>query len=183
MTVNYRESYGIYACSGILFNHESPLRGHEFVTKKITSAVARIKLGLQQEFRLGNLDSRRDWGYAPEYVEAMWLILQQSEPDDYVIATGETHSVREFVEVALNKVDISIDWSGKGLEEKGIEKESGKTLVRVDPRFFRPAEVDFLMGDSSKAREKLGWTPKTTFKELVGIMVEHDLMLAEKERR
>lgn len=182
MTVNYRESYGIFACSGILFNHESPLRGLEFVTRKITHSVARIKLGLQDELRLGNLDSKRDWGYAPEYVEAMWLMLQQSEPDDYVIATGETHSVREFVEAAFNAVEIDIEWSGKGIDEKGVDK-SGRTLIKIDPQFFRPAEVDFLIGDCSKAKKKLGWSPKTTFKELVQIMVKHDIELVKKESK
>jgi GDPmannose 4,6-dehydratase len=183
ITVNYRESYNMFTCSGILFNHESPLRGLEFVTRKITHSVARIKLGLQDELRLGNLDSKRDWGYAPEYVEAMWLMLQQDKPDDYVIATGETHGVREFVEAAFNKVGIDVEWLGKGVDEIGRDKASGKTLIRIDPQFFRPAEVDMLIGDYSKAKKKLGWSPKTTFKELVGIMVEHDLKLAEKEKR
>jgi GDPmannose 4,6-dehydratase len=183
MTVNYRESYGLFACSGILFNHESPLRGLEFVTRKITHSIARIKLGLQSELRLGNLESRRDWGYAQEYVEAMWLMLHQPEPDDYVIATGKTHSVREFVETAFKKVGIDIEWSGKGVDEKGIDKASGKTLVRIDLQFFRPAEVDFLAGDYSKANKKFGWSPKTIFRELVEIMVEHDLMFAEKEKQ
>lgn len=183
MTVNYRESYGLFACSGILFNHESPLRGYEFVTRKITRSVVRIKLGLQSELLLGSLDSRRDWGYAQEYVEAMWLMLNQPEPDDYVIATGETHSVREFVETAFKKVEIDIEWSGKGVDEKGIDKTSGKTLVMIDPQFFRPTEVDFLVGDYSKAKKKLGWSPKTTFNELVKIMVEHDLKFVEKENQ
>lgn len=181
MTVNYRESYGIFACSGILFNHESPLRGLEFVTRKITNTVARIKLGLQDELRIGNLEARCDWVYTPEYVEAMWMMLQQPEPDDYVIATGENHTVREFVETAFNKVGIEIEWSGKGIDERGIDKASGKNLVRVDPQFFRPAEVDALKGDYSKARKKLGWSPKTSFKELVGIMVEHDLLITKEE--
>ena len=183
ITVNYRESYGIFACSGILFNHESPLRGLEFVTRKITHSVARIKLGIQNDLRIGNLDSKRDWGYAPEYVEAIWLMLQQPEPDDYVIATGETHSVREFMEIAFKNVGIDIEWSGKGIDEKGIDKKSGKTLVIVDPKFFRPAEVDSLLGEYSKAKRKLGWSPKTTFKDLVRIMVEHDLMLVQKENQ
>jgi len=183
MTINYRESYNIFACSGILFNHESPLRGHEFVTRKITSSLARIKLGFQQELRLGNLDPKRDWGYAPEYVEAMWLMLQQPEPDDYVIATGESHSVREFAEAAFKKIGVDIEWSGKGKGETGTDRVNGKTLLRVDPECLRPVEVDYLIGDYSKAKNKLGWSPKTTFKELVGIMVEHDLKLAEKERR
>jgi GDPmannose 4,6-dehydratase len=183
ITVNYRESYGIFACSGILFNHESPLRGLEFVTRKVTHAVARIKHSLQEKVILGNLDSRRDWGYAPEYVEAMWLMLQQDKPDDYVISTGETHSIREFVELAFKNVGTDIVWSGKGVDEKGKDKASGKILVEVAPEFFRPAEVDSLMGDYSKAKENLGWSPKTTFKELVQIMVEHDLILAEKREQ
>lgn len=180
--INYRESYGIFACSGILFNHESPLRGLEFVTRKITHAAARIKMGLQDELCLGNLDSSRDWGYAPEFVEAIWLMMQQPEPDDYVIATGETHSVREFVETAFTEIGIHIEWSGKGIEEKGVDKATGKTIVKIDPQFFRPAEVDILRGDYSKAKSKLGWSPKTTFKELVRIMVRHDLNYISKEK-
>jgi len=180
-TVNYRESYGIFACSGIFFNHESPLRGLEFVTRKITHSVASIKYGLQNELKLGNLDSKRDWGYAPEYVEAMWLMLQQDGPDDYVVATGETHSVREFVELSFKNVGVDIEWSGKGVDETGRDKVSGRTLVRVDPQFFRVAEVDFLMGDYSKAKEKLGWHPRTKFQDLVCIMVEADIRKIEKE--
>lgn len=175
MTVNYRESYGVFACSGILFNHESPLRGIEFVTKKIARSVARIKLGLQSEVRLGNLNAKRDWGYAPEYVEAMWLMLQQDEPDDYVVATGESHSIREFVEAAFKEIDIKIDWSGEESAERGIDTRTGRILVIVDPEFFRPTEVDFLKGDYTKAKEKLGWWPRTTFKELAQIMVSHEL--------
>jgi len=175
ITVNYRESYGIFACSGILFNHESPLRGLEFVTRKITYGIARIKYGLQDKIVLGNLDSKRDWGYAPEYVEAMWLMLQQDEPDDYVIATGETHSVREFVELAFKYAGYEIIWEGKELDEKGRDKKTGKILVEVSKEFYRPAEVDFLIGDYTKAKQKLGWEPKTRFKELVKIMVEADL--------
>ncbi len=182
MTVNYRESYGIFACSGILFNHESPLRGLEFVTRKITNTVAKIKMGLHDELRLGNLDSKRDWGYAREYVEAMWLMMQQPEADDYVIATGETHSVREFVEAAFNECGIRIEWAGKEMDEKGVDRATGKTVVRIDPQFFRPAEVDLLQGDYSKARNVLGWSPKTTFNELVGIMVRHDLDVVSKEK-
>ena len=174
-TVNYRESYNMFTCSGLLFNHESPLRGLEFVTRKISYGVARIKHGLQEKIVLGNLSSKRDWGYAPEYVEAMWLMLQQSEPDDYVIATGETHSIREFVELAFKVANIDIEWEGQGIEEKGIDKNSGKVLVEVSPEFFRPAEVDFLIGDYSKAKEKLKWEPKTTFSQLVEIMVEADM--------
>jgi GDPmannose 4,6-dehydratase len=183
VTVNYREAYGIFACSGILFNHESPLRGLEFVTRKVTYSAARIKLGLQDKLSLGNLDSKRDWGYAPEYVTAMWLMLQHDHPDDYVIATGENHSVREFVEEAFEAVGISMDWVGTGMEERGIDAKTGNTLVTVDPRYFRPAEVESLRGDYSKAKQVLGWSPKTTFRQLVKIMMEHDLMLAEEQRR
>lgn len=182
ITVNYRESYGVFACSGILFNHESPLRGLEFVTRKITRSVARIKLGREDHLKLGNLDSKRDWGYAPEYVEAMWLMLQQEKPDDYVIATGEAHSVREFLEAAFEQVGISLNWRGAGMEERGIDAVTGKTLVSIDSRYFRPAEVEFLQGDCSKARQALGWSPRTTFKDLVIVMVEHDLRMAELER-
>ncbi len=175
ITVNYRESYNIFACSGILFNHESPLRGLEFVTRKLTHGIAKIKYGLQDRIVVGNLDSKRDWGYAPEYVEAMWLMLQQSEPDDYVIATGETHSVREFVEYAFKYAGFDVIWHGKGLEEKGIDRKTGRVVVEVSPEFFRPAEVDILIGDASKAKERLGWSPNTRFKDLVRIMVEADL--------
>jgi GDPmannose 4,6-dehydratase len=174
-TVNYRESYGIFACSGILFNHESPLRGIEFVTRKITHSVARMRLGLACELKLGNLDAKRDWGYAPEYVEAMWLMLQQKEPDDYVVATGETHSVREFVEQAFKYIGVDILWEGEGIKEKGIDKKTGGTLVEVSSEFCRPAEVDILKGDYSQAREKLGWQPRTKFQDLVGIMVDADI--------
>jgi GDPmannose 4,6-dehydratase len=180
ITVNYRESYGIFGCSGILFNHESPLRGSEFVTKKITAAVARIKMGLQNVITLGNLDSKRDWGYAAEYVEAMWLMLQQEQPDDYVVATGETHSVREFLEIALHEVGIEIEWKGKGVKERGVDIKTGKPVVIIDTEFFRPCEVDILKGDYSKAKEKLGWVPKTTFEELVKMMVKHDLKLVKQ---
>ncbi len=180
--VNYRESYGMFVCSGILFNHESPLRGLEFVTRKVTHAVARIKLGLQKELSLGNLDASRDWGYALEYVEAMHLMLQQPEPSDYVVATGETHTVREFIVAAFDRVGIGIVWSGKDTNEVGKDKSTGNILVRIDPQFFRPAEVDFLKGDSSKARKILGWQPKTSFEDLVGLMVENDLELARKQR-
>ncbi len=175
MTVNYRESYDMHASSGILFNHESPLRGLEFVTRKITRAVAAIKLGTQQTVRLGNLDAKRDWGYAAEYVEAMWLMLQQDTPDDYAIATGKTHSVRDFVEAAFAEIDVTIDWSGSGVDEKGKDKATGKVRIEVDPEFFRPTEVDLLIGDCKKAKEKLGWVPKVHFGELVGMMVRHDL--------
>lgn len=178
--INYRESYGLFVCSGILFNHESPLRGSEFVTRKITQSIARFKLGLQNEVRLGNLNSSRDWGYAPEYVQAMWVMLQQPEPDDYVIATGETHSVREFAQAAFEKIGIEVEWSGQGVDERGINKANGTTIVRVDPQFFRPADADYLVGDYSKAKQKFGWSPKTNFKQLVGIMVEHDLSSAAR---
>ncbi|MGC8719917.1 MAG: GDP-mannose 4,6-dehydratase [Thermodesulforhabdaceae bacterium] len=175
MTVNYREAYGLFACSGILFNHESPLRGLEFVTRKITYGVARIKHKLQDKIVLGNLNARRDWGYAKDYVEAMWLMLQQDQPDDYVIASGKNYSVREFAEMAFRAVDIEIVWEGEGVNEKGRDAKTGRILVEVSPEFFRPAEVDILLGDASKAKEKLGWEPKTSLEELVQIMVEADL--------
>jgi len=175
MTVNYREAYGMFTCSGILFNHESPLRGLEFVTRKITHTVALIKHGLANRLVLGNLNAKRDWGYAPEYVEAMWLMLQQDQPEDYVIATGETHTVREFVEAAFRHIGIELVWEGEGVEEKGRDARTGQLLVEVSPEFFRPAEVDLLCGDASKARQKLGWQPRVTFQELVGLMVEADL--------
>jgi GDPmannose 4,6-dehydratase len=181
MAVNYRESYGMFVCSGILFNHESPLRGLEFVTRKITHSVARIKQGYQNEVFLGQLDSSRDWGFASEYVEAMWLMLQQPEPRDYVIATGETHSVREFVELAFKGAGFDVEWSGTGVNEIAVDKKSGKTMVRIDPKFYRPAEVDFLVGDYARAKKLLGWSPKTTFEQLVGIMLEHDLKLVVTE--
>lgn len=181
ITVNYREAYNMFTCNGILFNHESPVRGETFVTRKITRAVARIKLGLQAKLYLGNLDSKRDWGFAGDYVEAMWLILQQEEPEDFVIATGETHTVREFVERAFNEVGIEIEWQGKGIDEKGIDKSTGNILLEIDPRYFRPTEVDLLLGDPSKAKQKLGWEPKVTFQKLVKMMVEKDLEAAKKD--
>lgn len=181
ITVNYREAYGIYACNGILFNHESPRRGETFVTRKITRAVARIKLGLQDNLYLGNLSSKRDWGHAKDYVEAMWLLLQQDKPDDFVIATGQTHEVREFVDLAFKQVGINLDWQGTGLDEKGIDKATGKVLVEVDPRYFRPTEVDLLLGDATKAQTKLGWNPKISLKELCAMMVEEDLLTAKKD--
>ena len=181
--VNYRESYDMFTCSGILFNHESPLRGLEFVTRKITHAVARIKHGLQDKITLGNLSSKRDWGYAPEYVEAMWLMLQQEKPSDYVIATGETHSVREFAELAFAAAGMDIEWEGEGVSEIGRDKKSGKVLVEVSPEFFRPAEVNILVGDYSRAKRELGWEPRTRFPELVQIMVEADIKRIEKEPR
>jgi GDPmannose 4,6-dehydratase len=175
MTVNYREAYNLFACSGILFNHESPLRGLEFVTRKITTGVARIQHGLQDKLILGNLNSKRDWGYAPEYVEAMWLMLQQSEPDDYVVATGESHAIREFVEDAFRVIGVDIVWNGSEVNEKGMSRKTGKLLIEVSPEFFRPAEVDALIGNPKKAMEKLGWKAKTKFQDLVRIMVEADL--------
>lgn len=182
ITVNYREAYDFYACNGILFNHESPVRGETFVTRKITRAVARIKLGLQDKLYLGNLNSRRDWGHAKDYIEAQWLILQQDTPDDYVIATGEQHSVREFVELAFHEAGVDIHWKGEGTDEKGFDNATGKVIVEVDRRYFRPAEVDTLLGDASKARQKLGWTPKVTFAELISEMVREDLKEAEKDQ-
>jgi GDPmannose 4,6-dehydratase len=185
ITVNYREAYGMHASNGILFNHESPIRGETFVTRKITRAVASIECGLQQKLFLGNLDALRDWGHARDFVEGMWLILQQDKPDDYVLATGEGHSVREFVEKAFAHVGRTIVWLGSGVEEKGIEKSTGKVLVEVDPRYFRPTEVDALLGDASKARSRLGWRHKTSFDKLVTDMVEADMVkvVEERERR
>lgn len=171
-TVNYRESYNLFASNGILFNHESPRRGPTFVTKKIVDGLARIKQGKQDKLFLGNLDSKRDWGYAKEYMEAVWLILQHKQPDDFIIATGETHSPREFVEEACRLLDMDLEWSGKGAREKGIDKTTGKTIIEIDPKYFRPAEVDLLIGDASKAKRVLGWEPKVKFKELVSIMVD-----------
>ncbi len=182
ITVNYREAYGIFACNGILFNHESPIRGETFVSRKISRAVARIKLGLQDTLYLGNLDARRDWGHARDYVKAMYLMLQQEHPDDYIIATGRSHSVRRFVEKAFLEVGIRIVWEGSGIEEVGRDDSSGKALVRVDPRYFRPSEVDTLTGDASKARRKLGWEPTIGFDELVRTMVREDLEAARKEQ-
>ncbi|HYA15456.1 MAG TPA: GDP-mannose 4,6-dehydratase [Syntrophales bacterium] len=181
ITVNYRQAYGLFACNGILFNHESPIRGETFVTRKITRAVARIKLGSQDKLFLGNLDAQRDWGHAKDYVEGMWVMLQQGTPDDYVLATGETHSVREFVELAFQEVGIRIQWTGKGADEKGIDAKTGKVLVEVDPRYFRPTEVDMLKGDASKAKNKLGWVARHTFKDIAKEMVASDLIDAEKE--
>ena len=174
ITVNYRESYNIFACNGILFNHESPRRGETFVTRKITRGLARIKLGKEKKLFLGNLDAKRDWGYAKDYVEGMWLMLQQDKPDDYVLATGETHSVREFVEKTAETLDFDLVWKGKGVNEKGIDKKSGKTIVEVSEAYFRPAEVELLLGDSSKAKRKLKWKPRTKFEELAKIMAEAD---------
>ncbi len=175
VTVNYREAYGLHASNGILFNHESPRRGETFVTKKITKAVARIAQGKQDLLTLGNLDAKRDWGYAKDYVECMWLMLQQEKPDDYVIASGETYTVRDFVDMAFAEVGITLGWEGDGVNERGVNTKTGKTCVRVDPRYFRPAEVDLLWGDPTKAKKKLGWKPKTSIRDLVRIMVQYDL--------
>jgi GDPmannose 4,6-dehydratase len=172
MAVNYRESYGLFACNGILFNHESPRRGENFVTRKITSGLVEIKKGEKDVLYLGNLNAKRDWGYAKDYVEGMWLMLQQDKPDDYILATGETHTVREFVEEACKALDIDLAWKGEGLDEKGIDRKTGKAIIKIDPMYFRPSEVDILIGDYSKAKDKLGWEPKVKFKELVKIMVE-----------
>ncbi len=181
ITVNYREAYGLHASNGILFNHESPVRGETFVTRKITRALARIKLGLQERLYLGNLDALRDWGHARDYVEAQWLMLQQDIPDDYVIATGEQHSVREFVERAAAELGIVLRWEGEGVAERGIDARSGRCLVAVDPRYFRPTEVETLLGNPAKARQRLGWAPKVTFEELVAEMVREDLKAAERD--
>jgi GDPmannose 4,6-dehydratase len=181
ITVNYREAYGMFACSGILFNHESPRRGETFVTRKITRGLARISLGLEECLFLGNLDARRDWGHARDYVRAQWLMLQQTQPGDYVIATGEQHSVREFAAIAATRLGIELVWEGSGVDEVGRDRASGKVLVRIDPRYFRPTEVDSLLGDSSKARRELGWAPQISFEELVAEMVEADLELARRD--
>lgn len=181
ITKNYRESYGLYACSGILFNHESERRGKEFVTRKITEAVVRIKLGVQDYMELGNMDSKRDWGHSKDYVYAMWLMLQQDEADDYVIATNETRTVREFVEAAFSKVGITVEWTGSGMDEVGKDKETGKTVVKINKDFFRPAEVDILLGNPEKAEKVLGWKRHISFDELVERMVNHDMELVKKE--
>jgi GDPmannose 4,6-dehydratase len=180
ITVNYREAYGLYACNGILFNHESPVRGETFVTRKITRALARIKLGLQDCLYLGNFNARRDWGHARDFVEAMWLMLQQPQPEDFVIATGEQHSVREFVEAAATELGMKLTWKGKGVNEKGYD-HGGRCIIAVDPRYFRPTEVDSLLGDPAKAKAKLGWVPRVKFGELVAEMVREDLRLAERD--
>jgi GDPmannose 4,6-dehydratase len=181
MTINYREAYGMFGSNGILFNHEGPTRGETFVTRKITRAVASIELGLQDKLYLGNLNAKRDWGHARDYVEGMWRILQHSEPDDFVLATGETRSVREFVEAAFGQVGRRIDWRGTGVDEKGIDTESGQILIETDPRYFRPTEVDLLIGDATKARERLGWRPTISFDALVSEMVNSDLDLISRE--
>lgn len=181
ITKNYRESYNLFACSGILFNHESERRGKEFVTRKITDAVARISLGIQDHLELGNMDAKRDWGHSKDYVKAMWLMLQQDAPDDYVVATNETRTVREFVETAFKHVGIEIQWQGSGVDEVGINKANGKTIVKVNPKFFRPAEVELLLGNPEKAETKLGWVREISFSELVERMVKNDLELVKKE--
>ncbi len=182
IAVNYREAYNMYACNGILFNHESPVRGETFVTRKITRALARIKLGLQENIFLGNLNAKRDWGHAKDYVRMQWLMLQQEKPEDFVIATGVQHSVRDFVDVAAAELGMSIDWQGKGLDEIGIEEKSGKIIVQVDPRYFRPTEVETLLGDPTKAKNELGWVPEITFETMVQEMIVEDLRLAERDQ-
>jgi GDPmannose 4,6-dehydratase len=178
--VNYREAYGIYACNGILFNHESPLRGETFVTRKITRGLARIKVGLQETLFLGNLDAKRDWGHARDYVEMQWLMLQQEKPQDYVIATGKQFSVREFVQRCANRLELNLTWKGSGIDEKAYD-QNGKLVVAVDPRYFRPTEVETLLGDPSKARRELGWTPQTSFDQLVDEMISADLKAAQRD--
>jgi GDPmannose 4,6-dehydratase len=178
ITKNYRESYDLFACNGILFNHESPRRGETFVTRKVSRGLARINLGIDETLYMGNLDAKRDWGYAKDYVEGMWMMLQQDEPDDYVLATNETHTVREFIEVASKKLGFDLEWQGKGVNERGVDRQTKKTIIKIDPAYFRPAEVDLLIGDYSKAKKKMGWNPKVKFEELVEIMVNADL---EKE--
>ncbi len=182
ITINYREAYGMHASNGILFNHESPIRGETFVTRKITRAVAAIERGLQSKLRLGNLDARRDWGHARDYVEGMWRIMQQDAPDDYVLATGETHTVREFVERAFSVVGREIDWAGKGVDEIGYDKRTGDRLIEIDPRYFRPTEVDYLLGNPEKARQRLGWEHTTSFEQLVAEMVETDLRIIMRDK-
>jgi GDPmannose 4,6-dehydratase len=183
MTKIYRESYGLFASNGILFNHESPRRGHTFVTRKITTGLARVKLGLQQLLHLGNLEAKRDWGYSKDYVEGIWKILQHDKADDFVLATGETHTVREFVEEVGKNLDMDIVWEGEGVEEVGVDRKTGKQVIAIDPVHFRPSEVDLLLGDPSKAKEVLKWEPKVTFKKLASIMTEHDLKMVEAEAK
>jgi GDPmannose 4,6-dehydratase len=172
--INYREAYGLYACNGILFNHESPRRGETFVTRKITLAAARIKLGLQEKLTVGNLNAKRDWGYAPEYCEGMWRMLQQEKPDDFILATGETHSVKEFIDTVFTELEMDLEWKGEEEQQVGITKKNGKTLIEVDPRYYRPTEVELLIGNPAKAKEKLGWAPKTTFRDLAKMMAKAD---------
>ena len=182
ITKNYREAYDIFGCNGILFNHESPRRGETFVTRKITMAAAAIKVGLQDKLYLGNIDSKRDWGFAKDYVEGMWMMLQQEKADDFVLATGETHTVREFVELTFKELGMEIEWKGSGVDEKGIDKATGKTLIEIDPKYFRPTEVDLLLGDATKAERELGWKPKTKFYELVSMMTKADLGLMQNKK-
>ncbi|WP_141056544.1 GDP-mannose 4,6-dehydratase [Tepidiphilus succinatimandens] len=182
ITVNYREAYGMYACNGILFNHESPVRGETFVTRKITRALARIKLGLQECLYLGNMNALRDWGHARDYVQMQWMMLQQETPEDFVIATGEQHSVREFVELAAKEIGIQVQWEGQGENEKGYDAQTGKCIVAVDPKYYRPAEVETLLGDPTKARQKLGWVPTTSFQELVSEMMQEDMKEAQRDK-
>ena len=182
ITINYREAYGIYACNGILFNHESPMRGETFVTRKITRALVRIKLGLQDCVYLGNIDAKRDWGHAKDYVEMQWLMLQQDKPEDFTISTGEQHSVRDFIEIAAKEVDIEIKWKGEGIDEVGIDTKTDNIIVRIDKRYFRPTEVETLLGDSSKAKDQLNWQPKISFQELVSEMMSADLQEAKKDK-
>ncbi|MCP3901067.1 MAG: GDP-mannose 4,6-dehydratase, partial [Desulfobacteraceae bacterium] len=181
ITVNYREAYGIYGCNGILFNHESPLRGETFVTRKITRALSRISLNLQDCLYIGNLDAKRDWGHAKDYVKMQWLMLQQEKPEDFVIATGKQYSVRDFITFAAKELNVDIVFKGNGINEKGYNKKTGDLIVAVDPKYFRPTEVETLLGDPTKAKEKLGWTPKITLKELISEMVQHDLTEAKKD--
>jgi GDPmannose 4,6-dehydratase len=183
ITKNYRESYDLFACNGILFNHESPRRGETFVSRKITRGLARIKLGLDKRLYLGNLDAKRDWGYAKDYVEGMWMMLQADKPDDYILATNETHTVRELVELAARELGIDIEWKGEGLEEQGIDSNTCEPIIEIDPKYFRPAEVDLLIGDYSKAKRELGWEPKMKFKDLIKLMVEEDLKKEKYENR
>jgi GDPmannose 4,6-dehydratase len=180
ITKNYRESYGLFACNGILFNHESPRRGETFVTRKITQGLSRIKLGKQEKLFLGNMDAKRDWGYAKDYVEGMWRMLQAKTPDDFILATNETHTVREFVEESAKHLGFDIEWKGKGIKEKGIDKKTKKIIIEIDPVYFRPAEVDVLLGDYSKAKKTLGWKPTTTFKALAKLMTEEDYKAEQK---
>jgi GDPmannose 4,6-dehydratase len=183
ITQNYRESYDMFACNGILFNHESPRRGETFVTRKITRAAARIKLGLQDCVYMGNIEAKRDWGFAGDYVEGMWRMLQADQPDDYVIATGETHSVREFAELVFGRLEMPLTWKGEGVHEEGINQATGKSVIKIDPHYFRPAEVDLLWGDATKAKRELGWEPSTSFTQLVEMMTDSDLQIAQRELR
>ena len=182
ITKNYREAYGMFACNGILFNHESPIRGETFVTRKITRGVAKISLGLQEKIYMGNLDAERDWGHARDYVEGMWRMLQADEPDDFVLATNRKISVRKFIELSFAEIGISLEWKGKDVNEKGINSANGKVLVEIDPKYFRPAEVDLLVGDYAKAKEKLGWEPKYTVEELLTEMVKSDIELFKRDK-